>query len=220
MYLVQGTVHEAFLASAQRYPANDFLCVEGATATRYGIDARSFSYADAAREVESLRVRYSAAGLGAGQRVGLMLENRPAFFFHWLALNGLGASVVPISREWRSAELEYLAGHSEIRAAVVPGERVEDLRRAGLEAGRSLGVTTPDLALLPECGASDAGGSGAGSTARAGGMPGADGTAVGKPGRYNPRPRMPRILLTQAIHPQAERQLATTAATGTHENPL
>jgi len=177
MYLVQGTVHEAFLASAQRYPANDFLCVEGATATRYGIDARSFSYADAAREVESLRVRYSAAGLGAGQRVGLMLENRPAFFFHWLALNGLGASVVPISREWRSAELEYLAGHSEIRAAVVPGERVEDLRRAGLQAGRSLGVTTPDLALLPECGASDAGGSGAGSTARAGGMPGADGTA-------------------------------------------
>jgi acyl-CoA synthetase (AMP-forming)/AMP-acid ligase II len=162
MSLVQGAVYGAFRASAERYPTNDFLCVVGATAARYDIEARSYSYADAAREVESLRARYCAAGLSVGQRVGLMLENRPAFFFHWLALNALGVSVVPISREWRSAELEYLVGHSEIRAAVVPGERVEDLRRAGVAAGRVVGVTTPDLALLDESRAGDASGPGAG----------------------------------------------------------
>ena len=32
-----------------------------------------------------------------GHRVGLMLENRPAAFLHWFALNALGASVVPLN---------------------------------------------------------------------------------------------------------------------------
>ena len=103
---------------------------------------------DAVLEVAELERRYRAAGVRIGQRVGLMLENRPAFFFHWLALNGLGASVVPINPEWRSAELEYLVGHSEIGVAVVPSERVEDLKLAALDAERRVVVTTPDLALL------------------------------------------------------------------------
>lgn len=150
MSRVQGTVYEAFRQTAGRHPANDFLCVLPETAARYSIAARSYSYADAVREVEQLERSYRGAGVGLGQRVGLMLENRPAFFFHWLALNALGASVVPINPEWRSAELEYLVGHSELCVAVVPSERVEELQRAGAAAGRQLVVTTPDLAMLGE----------------------------------------------------------------------
>jgi acyl-CoA synthetase (AMP-forming)/AMP-acid ligase II len=148
MSIVQGTVYEAFRRTAERYPDSDFLCILPTTAARYDIEARTFSYSDAVREVEALERLYRGAGIGTGRRVGLMLENRPAFFFHWLALNALGVSVVPINPEWRSSELEYLIGHSEICAAVVPRERVEDLRRAGLAAGRTLQVTTPDLAML------------------------------------------------------------------------
>ncbi len=33
---------------------------------------------------------YADAGYGPGHRVGLLLENRPAFFLHWFALNALG----------------------------------------------------------------------------------------------------------------------------------
>lgn len=143
-----GTVYEAFRRSAERYPDNEFLCVLAQTAAKYSIEARSYSYADAELEVAALERRYRAAGVGIGQRVGLMLENRPAFFFHWLALNALGASVVPINTEWRSAELEYLVGHSEMAVAVVPAERVEDLKVAGVDAERRLAVTTPDLAML------------------------------------------------------------------------
>src|ERR1700738_3141916 len=123
MSAIQGTVYEAFRRSASRYPECDFLCVLPQTAAKYSIDARSYSYADAVREVEWLERRYRAGGLGHGHRVGLMLENRPAFFFHWLALNALGASVVPINPEWRRAELEYLVGHSELCVAVVPRAR-------------------------------------------------------------------------------------------------
>jgi acyl-CoA synthetase (AMP-forming)/AMP-acid ligase II len=145
---VRGTVHEAFVASASAHGSRDFLCVLPDTAARYGIDGGTHSYAHAARETEALRQRYAAVGLGHGHRVALMLENRPAFFFHWLALNALGVSVVPVNTEWRSAELEYLLAHSEVVAAVVPGSRADDLRRAAHDVGRSVEVTAPDLAQL------------------------------------------------------------------------
>ena len=150
MSVVQSTVYEAFRATAHRYPENDFLCILPQTAARYGIPARTYSYADATREVETLERKYRTAGVGLAHRVGLMLENRPAFFFHWLALNALGASVVPMNPEWRSAELEYLVAHSEIGVAVVPVDRVLELKRAGTASGRTLAVTTSDLASLDE----------------------------------------------------------------------
>jgi acyl-CoA synthetase (AMP-forming)/AMP-acid ligase II len=150
MGVIQNTVYEAFRRSARHYPENDFLCVLPQTAVKYSIEPRCYSYADAVREVDGLAGRYRAAGLGIGHRVGLMLENRPAFFFHWLALNALGASVVPLNPEWRRAELEYLVGHSELCVAVVPPERIEESRRAGAAAGRAIVVTTPDLDTLVE----------------------------------------------------------------------
>ncbi len=146
--VIQGTVYEAFRRSVTTFPGHDFLCVLPPTAAKYSIEARSYSYSEAAREVESLKETYAVAGVGVGHRVGLMLENRPAFFFHWLALNALGAAVVPINPEWRRAELEYLVGHSELCVAVVPLERVDELRSAGLAASRIVVVTTPDLEAL------------------------------------------------------------------------
>ena len=81
-----------------------------------------------------------AAGYGHGHRVGLLLENRPAFLFHWLALNALGVSVVPINAEMRSAELEYLVGHSGIVARGRAAGRGADLRGRG---ARPTGVDMP-----------------------------------------------------------------------------
>ncbi|HEX7436906.1 MAG TPA: AMP-binding protein [Caldimonas sp.] len=132
------TAHDAFLASAARTPGAAFLCTESVTAATYGIAAGETSWSDAALEVERLRRRYAEAGYGHGHRVGLLLENRPAFLFHWLALNALGASVVPINAEMRSAELEYLVGHSGIVLAVVLPGRGVDLQAAAGRAGVAL----------------------------------------------------------------------------------
>ena len=64
-----------------------------------------------------------------------LLENRPAFFLHWFALNALGVSVVPINPDLRAAELEYLTGHSEIALAVaLPGRHAELLAAAARAA--------------------------------------------------------------------------------------
>src|SRR5690242_4887776 len=110
---LRGTVYEAFCATVSANASRDFLCIVPDTAARYGIEARAWSYLQSATEVERLRKLYADAGVGHGHRVGLMLENRPAFFFHWLALNALGASVVPLNTEWRSTELQYLIDHAE-----------------------------------------------------------------------------------------------------------
>ena len=129
------TVHDAFIATAARTPGADFLCVEAMTAQTYGIAEGAIRWGDAAAKVEALRAGYAQAGYGHGHRVGLLLENRPAFLFHWFALNALGVSVVPINAEMRAAELEYLIGHSEIGLAITLPERAADLRAAAQRAG-------------------------------------------------------------------------------------
>lgn len=70
------------------------------------------SYAQAQAQVEALRASYAAAGYGPGARVALLLENRPDHFLHWLALNGLGASVVPLNPDASREELGWLLAHS------------------------------------------------------------------------------------------------------------
>jgi len=137
------TVHQRFTATAERAPDSEFLFIDAVTAQVYGISAEPVTWAQAAAEVERLRRAYAAAGYGHGHRVGLLLENRPAFLFHWFALNALGASVVPVNAEMRSAELEYLIGHSEICLAVTLPQRADDLRAAAAAAGGVMGSWDP-----------------------------------------------------------------------------
>ncbi len=106
------TVAAAFAQSAARQPQNSFLLVLPETARAYGIAPGAITYAEAAAKIESLRAAYT--GYGPGHRVGLMLDNRPAFFLHWLALNALGVSVVPLNPDLRPAERDYIVQHSEL----------------------------------------------------------------------------------------------------------
>lgn len=112
------TVYQAFSQAAQKWPNKPFLHVARETAAIYNIDSGDILYQEAFEQVESLKQSYQDAGYGYGHRVGLLLENRPAFFNHWFALNALGVSVVPINADMRASELEYLIGHSEICLAV------------------------------------------------------------------------------------------------------
>ncbi|MBV8619456.1 MAG: AMP-binding protein [Curvibacter sp.] len=137
---VPDTVHALFQRSARRRPEADFLCTESVTAASYGLHPGTQSWAEAAHEVEGLRQAYRQAGYGLGHRVGLLLENRPAFFHHWLALNALGASVLPIHADLRSAELAYLLGHSEAVLVQALGGRVAGLREVAAAEGLAVQV--------------------------------------------------------------------------------
>ncbi len=137
MQTASESIYAVFCHGAQlaaNGAASDFLYTDAVAAQAYGIASGPTSWGEAASAVERLRTAYAEAGYGHGHRVGLLLENRPAFLLHWLALNALGISVVPISAEMRSAELLYLIGHSEICLAVTLPARAADLRAAASAA--------------------------------------------------------------------------------------
>jgi acyl-CoA synthetase (AMP-forming)/AMP-acid ligase II len=135
-----ASVAQAFEQAAARWPGAEFVDVLPETAAVYGIPAGPTTYAQLQGLIARQRAAYALAGYGAGHRVGLLLDNRPAFFLHWFALNGLGVSVVPINADLRAAELEYLVGHSEIALAVALPHRHADLAAAAQAAGRTLAL--------------------------------------------------------------------------------
>ena len=139
-----STVHALFTRTAAGTPQADFLFIEAVTAQTYGLAAGAIGWAQAAAQVEPLRLAYAAAGYGHGHRVGLLLENRPSFFLHWFALNALGVSVVPIHADLRAAELRYLIEHSGIALAVTLPSHEGMVRAAASEVGSRLETWATD----------------------------------------------------------------------------
>lgn len=127
-----ASVFDAFAAAAGRWPDRPMLAVLPETAAAYGIEAGETSYAAAARRVEAIRAALRAAGAVPGMRAMLLLENRPDFFLHWLALNAEGLSVVPINPDLRAAELAHMTALTRPAVAfTIPG-RADDLSGAGV----------------------------------------------------------------------------------------
>jgi acyl-CoA synthetase (AMP-forming)/AMP-acid ligase II len=130
---MDNTVYDAFMATAAAAPDNAFLAVPPAPARAYYPDGVEFTYAQSSAEVGRLRESYAAAGYGHGHRVALLLENRPDFIFHYLALNGLGCSIVPVNPDYRHDEMLYQLDHSEADLAVSIASRIADLEAVARE---------------------------------------------------------------------------------------
>lgn len=141
------TTFSRFVAAAETYRDRPFLAVLPETAAIYGIDAGEIPYGAMLERVLAWQAALAAAGFGAGTRVGLLLENRPVFLEIWFALNGLGASVVPINPDLRRSELEYVIGHSEMHAAFVLPARRDEVAAAARAAGNAMAVTVPGEAI-------------------------------------------------------------------------
>lgn len=142
------TVYSAFAATVARAGERPFLRIVEPTAERYRTAAGDISYRVAWRRVQALREQFAGIGLRHGQRVALMLENRPDFFYGWFALNSLGISVVPLHRDAQVEELAYMIEHSESVAALSIAERAQRLARC---TSRALMVLTEtELAVEPQ----------------------------------------------------------------------
>jgi len=97
---------------AELWPDQPLLILPKAVQTLWGLDRSVWTYAEALAEVSQLASAYREAGYGPGHRVALMFENRPQHFFHWLALNSVGTSVVPLNPDYKDEELIYALDHS------------------------------------------------------------------------------------------------------------
>jgi len=141
--IMASTVYQHFIKSAENFTDFPFLYIVSDTADRYGISPGSISYGTANQEVNRLVSAYSAMGIEEGQRVAIGLDNRPECFYHWLALNALGISVVPLNPAWQSAELEYVLDHSEACLAIVLPDYLEGIGNAADNRGQCV-VRTAD----------------------------------------------------------------------------
>lgn len=137
-----NTVFKAFHATTDRFGDKPFIHLASDTANRYGVEAGELSYEQARQKVTRLIDNYQAVPLSPGQRVALSLDNRPEAFTHWLALNALGVSVVPINPQWKSGELEYVFDHSEVVLAVGLSDRIELLQAASDVTGNRARVAS------------------------------------------------------------------------------
>ncbi len=121
----------AFWAEAvARWPDRPFLAVPPNADRSYLRDGYEITYREADREIRRLADSYQAAGYGLGHRVAMLLENRPEHVLHRLALNSLGAAVVPINPDYRPAETAYLLEHSQPSLILSLSQRLQQIEAA------------------------------------------------------------------------------------------
>ncbi len=130
-----NSVHDAFAHAVRRWPQAGAVAAPPAPGRSYHPDGLELTYADLAGQVAEARDAYASSGFSAGHRVALLIGNRPEFFTHYLALNSLGVSIVPVNPDYRHDELTYLIAHSEAVAIITEAARRADIEAAAAEAG-------------------------------------------------------------------------------------
>ena len=91
----------------------------GHPALRHGAD--QLTYGELIERVERLAHGLAGRGVRAGDSVGLVLSNGPAFVTSFFALAGLGAAAVPINPAFMRDELEFSLRACDVHA-IIAGE--------------------------------------------------------------------------------------------------
>ncbi len=94
---------------------------------------QSWSFAEAADLAARSAGRLIAAGIGQGDRVALMCENRPEFIEVLLGVAWLGAILVPINTASRGLQLRHILANSGARLLIVEAALLGALEHVELE---------------------------------------------------------------------------------------
>ena len=95
------TLHDVFNRTRRAVPDKPCLAESALSG------GQVWSYAQVDHEVNALVAHYGQRGWGPGHRVALGVGNHPRHFFHFLALNRLGVSIVPLNPDYRLGEIRY-----------------------------------------------------------------------------------------------------------------
>jgi acyl-CoA synthetase (AMP-forming)/AMP-acid ligase II len=122
--------------SSEWFPVTEPLMARGLTvaADRFGdrpallAGDASLSYRDLDRRSNGIARHFAALGVGQGQRVGVMLTNRPEFVTAVFALSKLGAAPVMINSSWKAREVRHALDITHARGVIGDGAAVGLLR--------------------------------------------------------------------------------------------
>jgi long-chain acyl-CoA synthetase len=93
---------------------------------------------------------FAGAGVGHGDRVAVMLGNRPEVFAAWAGASRLGALVVPVSYRFTVAEVAYILADSQTAAFVYEDDEIGPEALKGIDSLRAAAnVDAPDWRQMP-----------------------------------------------------------------------
>src|SRR5690606_28160741 len=95
----------------------------------------SLTYAELERQAEALAGYLQHAGVKAGDRVLLYMQNSPQFVIGFYAILRANAVVVPVNPMNRKAELEYLITDTEAQVALCGRELLDNISELVGSAG-------------------------------------------------------------------------------------
>ena len=153
------SVYAEFLKTGEQVSSQAFLHIPRQATREYYRGPIDYTYAQALQAANTLSEQYAGAGYGYGQRVAVMLDNRAEFFLHFLALNKLGASVVPVNSGFLPQEIAYVINHSDACLVLCLPCYREKVQTA--LAGRDTAIPIADtesMSQLPSCAAEPAAG--------------------------------------------------------------
>ncbi len=155
--LMVETASALLFETARSLPGNDLFAMPRWLMEKWRLPRPNLTYREVAERVEALAERYRRAGYGCGHRVVLLLENRPDHFFHFMALNALGAGIVPLNPDYGADEMRYALEHSESALAVALPERMAQI--APVAAALGIPVALAGGEALPPARRASPGGS-------------------------------------------------------------
>jgi feruloyl-CoA synthase len=103
-------------------------------------DLGSLTYADLLDATRRAAAVFRDAGIGAGDRVGVMTYNTPAFVVAAFGLWRAGAALVPINHKFTAREIGYVSDHAHLALIVTDADFAEQVS-AGAPTVRRLSTT-------------------------------------------------------------------------------
>ena len=140
--LEDRTIGRILAAKAATVGERPFLLFEG----------QQFSYADAHAITNGYAEGFRRAGIGRGEHVALMLDNRPELLWAMWGLGKLGAVAVPLNTAAKGDLLEYLLDQSDsvlVCAEDAYVERVRGVRRTRGARRARAGARSPGSPTWP-----------------------------------------------------------------------
>lgn len=157
-----GSIHAAFERTRRQYATSPFLHLPAGPS----VGPSSLTYEQAALKVEQLADVYRRAGYGPGHHIALLLESRAEFYLHWIAVNAIGATLLPIAAELVDDEMAWLLKHGEADLVVCLPRHLAAVRRASQQGSAAqIACAESEQSTLPPAQEPRSGGAAGGAAA-------------------------------------------------------